>query len=95
MRRLAAEAGLDLDSIWIPERGARPSPPSLGPHVGAADDTLFVFDGKALRLETIADAVGLASQLVVPVSRLEFEPQREERGVPVLVTRPSGSRRAT
>ena len=102
VRRLAAEAGLDLDSIWIPERGARPSPPSLGPHVGAADDTLFVFDGEALRLETIVDAVALASQLAVP-ARAEgvdgfpgkqgpflqpaFDPHRRPR-VPTAGTRP-------
>jgi glycosyltransferase involved in cell wall biosynthesis len=61
---LAERYGIELGSIRTPANTGRPSPLPIGVYPRGPYETLFVIDGSITKVQTIADAVRLASQLV-------------------------------
>jgi hypothetical protein len=55
---------IPADELIIPARLDHPPAPADGMHPAGPREALFVFDGAPVGLETVADAVGLASQIV-------------------------------
>ncbi|MBA2372307.1 MAG: glycosyltransferase [Chloroflexi bacterium] len=85
MKRL----GMTGDEVFIPEPLDHPPGPSPGVHVLGPYEVLFVLEGDHIGLQSIADAVRLASQLVPPAdSMVKSTAIRYPDGVPVVSTEP-------
>lgn len=88
VRRLVAENGFDAESFWIPARMNRPDVLPVGLHVRGPGEVLFVIDGDAVELSSVADAARLVSQLVPRVDSLVRVSGDEEDGPPSVSATP-------
>jgi glycosyltransferase involved in cell wall biosynthesis len=85
---LTERFGIDLDTIHIPPNTGRPAPWPIGVHVLGPREVLFVIDGNVAGLRTIADAAGLASQLVPGPGQLVVDDAIPTSAPPVLLDLP-------
>jgi hypothetical protein len=77
------------DDVFIPAPLDHPPAPAPGVHVLGPFEVLFVLEGDQVGLQSIADAVRLASQLVPPADSLvKSKATPSLDGVPVVSTEP-------